>query len=128
MAKIFLSPLFLTLIALWTLQGWELSRKWNAGWSARMVGLCSLFVLSLLTAASMPIVADGLESSLSLDSFSERGAVFDAIVVLGGGYTREMTPGQDRLNGESVRRVTRGVEAFFDNKAKYLVVCGRSPE
>jgi uncharacterized SAM-binding protein YcdF (DUF218 family) len=127
MFRIFLSPLFIGLIALVVGQA-ILFRRWRH-LALLERGACLLLAIStgVLLIASLPIVANLL--LFSLERRYEEPTAADlaranAVVVLEGDYLKGKGPAGDRLGEASTSRVLCGVDAFKGSGAKWLIMSG----
>lgn len=124
MAKIILSPLFISLLVLWLVLIWQLCKNWRQGAWRRIVFAGSIIAVFILNVASIRITNNLLFRGLGLDSIYEYSCPVDAVVVLSAGVKIGNNRGLDQLNGESMLRVAKGAEVFKRCGAERLVLSG----
>jgi uncharacterized SAM-binding protein YcdF (DUF218 family) len=129
MAKLILSPLFITMALLAVIIAFSTWRSFLVvRWEKETRRyLWPLFPLLLLYLTSIPVCTDWLFSeSLRVQTPVTAPVSFDAIVVLGAGHVLGPSPEQDHLIAETVLRVMGGVRTWQRQKSGWLVLSGGS--
>lgn len=75
---------------------------------------------------SMPVISSWIEKSLIIPASNHSNVTPRFIFVLGGGYLTGVTPEEDILVTESIRRVLRGVAVWKQYPSAKLVFSGAS--
>ena len=109
LAKIILSPLFLTLIGLIIVSYRKKSK------------LC-LSIFILLWVISMPVVSTFLASYLESPYSDYSVEDVEVVTVLSGGILKGPTPELDKPGASTMARVIRGARAFKESDASLLVM------
>jgi len=123
MIKLILSPLFLLVVVLWPTLYFCMRRGKNG---QRVFVAISCAALLIVTVLSTGAVSGYLERLLEAGLNDTERCPADAILVLSGGYVPGETMGDDRLNGESVLRVVKGVELLNKCDTKQMILSGSS--
>jgi len=87
----------------------------------RWLAVVLVLVVTCSTACWLAQTKAALWGFLGVGQRDNFACPVDAVVVLGAGYYTKA----DRLNGESILRLAKGVQVFQECNAKWLVVSGR---
>ena len=88
--------------------------------------MISCVLLAIVTLLSTGVISDCLESSLEIGYGDDQRCPSNAVVVLSGGYSSGERDGDDRLAGESVLRVMKGVDVLNRCATKWIIMSGSS--
>ena len=132
MGKIITDPLLIILFALLGLQvGAWVGARWRAAdHASRLARVWRFGVLGgtvILWLLATPMVAHLVLAPLERPFYDDApldAADIDAVVVLSGGLLEGPTAARDLLSGSSYARTDRGVQAFREVDAEYLVLAG----
>lgn len=127
LAKIIVSPLFVSLIVLMVVQVCQLVTLWDAGTMMRAISVIGVISLALLSLLSTPVGSQIIYRWMTNTvNNSDVQCPVEVVVVLGGGYVSANDRVDDQLNGESILRVLKGIQVWRECDASLFIVSGKT--